>query len=185
MYEFKKKDLEDKMNKSLEAFQRELGAVRTGRATPAFLDEVRVEVYGSKIKIKEIATVNVVDNFTLSVKPFDMSSLTQICKEIQDAGLGVTPIQDASIIRVPLPSMNEERRKELVKICEKDLESAKIALRNIRRDENDKIEKAQKDKFISEDDMKKFKTEVQKSIDSFTKKLDEALKAKSAEILKV
>lgn len=185
MYEFKNKDLESKMNKTFENFQRELSSLRTGRANPAFLDDVRVDLYGSKMKIKEIATVNILDNFTLAVKPFDMSSIGQISRGILESGLGVNPIQEATIVRVPLPQMTEDRRKEMVKICEKYGEESKVSLRNLRRDENDKIKKAQKDKDISEDDARKFETEVQKILDIFSKKIDEAIKVKSVEILKV
>ncbi len=185
MYQFNKKQIEEHFTKCVDALKNHLGSLRTGRANPAFLDDIRVDVYGSKMKIKEIANVNVLDNFTLAVKPFDSSSLGQIAKGIQESGLGLNPIQDATLIRVPLPQITEERRKELAKISEKYGEEGKIAVRNVRRDENDKIKKAHKDKEISEDDLKKFEADVQKITDLSIKSIDEAVKVKIAEIMKV
>jgi len=185
MYSFSKKDIEERMQKAFSAFENNTTSVRSGRANPAFLENVRVEIYGQKLQLKEVASVSILDNFTLSVKPFDASSASIINKAIQEAGLGVNPIQENGIIRIPLPKMTEDRRKELAKLIEKYGEDSKISLRNIRRDENDKIKKAEKDKDISEDEMKRSEIEVQKTLEVFTKKIEELVKKKSEEILKV
>ncbi|QED23073.1 ribosome recycling factor [Candidatus Deianiraea vastatrix] len=185
MYNFNKKEVENRMQKALDAFENHLGSVRSGRASPAFLESVLVEIYGQKMRLKEVASISVVDNFTLSVKPFDSSSASVINKEIQDAGLGVNPILESGIIRVPLPKMTEDRRKEMVKICEKYAEDSKIAIRNIRRDENDKTKKAEKDKEISKDEMERNEADVQKITDMFIKKIEDSLDRKSKEILHI
>lgn len=185
MYIFDEKEIESRMSKSFEAFEHHLGSIRTGRASSAFLEDVRIEVYDSKMSLKELANISILDNFTLSVRPWDTNLTNQIGRAIQEAGLGVNPIVESAIIRVPLPKMTEDRRKEMVKIAHNYGEETKVALRNIRHDENHRIEKAEKDKEISEDDMHRFREKVQKIIDQFTKKVDESVKRKSSEIMDI
>ena len=182
---FDKKIFEEKLNRSFLVFEERLNSVRTGRASPAFLESVRVEAYGDKVPLKQVANISTLDNFTLSVKPFDAGLVTHIVSGIQNSGLGVNPIVEGSIMRVPLPKMTEERRKEMVEIVHQYGEDAKIAARNIRRDENDSIKKALKDKLISEDDEKRSEAEVQKIFEAISKKIEEFVKKKTEEVMHV
>lgn len=161
----------------------ELAKIRAGRANPALLDGVRVEAYGVKMQLREVATVSTADARLLVVKPFDAGNLSAIEKAIMNAGLGLNPSSDGVILRVPIPALTEERRKDLVKQVGKLAEEAKVAIRAARRDANDMLKDAEKSKDISEDDCKRGLASVQEMTDDFVKQIDAAIKKKEAEIL--
>lgn len=185
MYEFKENDVKQRMQKALDALMHNLNSVRTGRASSGFLDNVKVNAYDSWVSIKEVATVTVSGNDTLIVQPFSSDMLASISKGIVDADLGVNPAQDGGTIRVKLPKMTEERRKELVKIVEKDGEDVKIGIRNIRRDFNDDIKNAEKEKEIAKDDAKRYEDAVQKITDTTIKQVEMLVKNKSEDVMKI
>jgi ribosome recycling factor len=182
---FNEKNLKEKIQKSIEALKTNLASVRTGRANPAFLENVHVEVYGSSMSLKQVATISVDTNSSLKVTPFDKGSAKDIYAGIRDAGLGINPIQDGGDIRVPLPQMTEERRKELQKVVQKYGEDTKVAIRNIRRDTNDDLKKANKDKQISDDELKRYATSVDKIVDASTAEIDSLVTKKSKELMEV
>lgn len=173
----------DAMEKARERFGVELSRIRAGRANPALLDGVRVEAYGVQMQLREVATVSTADARLLIVKPFDANNLGAIEKAIQNAGLGLNPSNDGVVLRVPIPSLTEERRRDLVKQVGKAAEDAKVAIRAARRDANDMLKQAEKDKDISEDDCKRGLASVQEITDGFVKAVDDAAKKKEAEIL--
>ena len=185
MYKFEEKDIQLKMQKAIESLNHNVGSVRTGRASTAFLENVRVESYGSRVSIKEVATISVTGNDALSIQAFDSSMTAAIVKAIREAELGVNPVHEGSIIKIVLPRMTEERRKELAKVIEKYGEDSKVAIRNIRRSFNDGIKDAEKNKEISKDDAKRFEDSVQKVTDNTIKQLESLVKTKSEEIMKV
>lgn len=185
MYQFQEKDIQVKMQKALDSLNYNVGSVRTGRASSNFLDSIKVESYGSMMSVKELATVSISGNDTLSVQAFDASTAPSIAKAIREASLGVNPIQEGSVIRIVLPKMTEERRKELVKLVEKYGEDSKVVVRNIRRNINDEIKAAEKNKEISKDDAKRFEDIVQKVTDNTMKSLELIVKNKGEEIMKV
>lgn len=164
---------------------REFGTLHVGQARADFLDTVQVEAYGQMMSIKQVATVNVLDNFSLSVVPFDKSNGKGIVKAIQDAGLGVGVIAEATSIRVTLPKITEERRKEYVKILKQYAENSKISIRGARRDANDAIKLAKKNSELSEDEARRLETEVQKLTDKFVDEITQAALKKEAEIMRV
>ncbi len=178
-------ELKDRMDKTLEALRRELGHLRTGKASPKLLDGVTVEAYGSKMPLNQLATIGVPEPRLLTVQPYDHSQLRAIEKALLASDLGITPNNDGSIIRLPIPALNEERRKEYVKLAKKYSEEAKVALRNKRRDANDKIKKAEGDSDISEDEAHRGQDKVQKLTDEYVAKIDEILEAKEKEIMEV
>ena len=178
-------DTDERMEKCLEALRRELGALRTGKATPALLDGVMIDAYGSKMPINQLATIGVPEARLITVQPFDATQLGAIEKGILASDLGITPTSDGNIIRLPIPALNEERRKEYVKLAKKHGEEAKVALRNVRRDANDKMKKAEKASEISEDDSRHGHDKVQKLTDDYVKKVDEMLTAKEKDIMEV
>ena len=173
----------DAMEKALDRLTKELSRVRAGRANPVMLDEVRVESYGTQMPLKQVATVSVADARLLVVKPFDRNTIPAIEKAINAAQLGLNPQNDGVVIRVPVPALTEERRKGLVKQVHELGEDAKIAIRQGRRDANDLLKEAEKDKEISEDDLKKGLDSIQSVTDDFSTKVDSAVKKKEAEIL--
>lgn len=179
------KDAEDRMHKATEVVRQELVKIRTGKATTALLDGIKVEYYGSAMALNHIANVGVVDVHTLSVQPYDKGALEPIHKAIQTANLGLNPIKDGDIIRVPIPVLNEERRRELVKLTKKFGEDGKIAVRNIRRDTIEHLKKAEKDEHFSEDERKRGEAEVQKMTDKGIKDIDALLLVKEKEIMEV
>ncbi|KAA3634288.1 MAG: ribosome recycling factor [Calditrichaeota bacterium] len=180
-----KKDAADRMHKSVDATAKELASVRTGKASVHLLDSVKVEAYGSVMPLNQVATASSPEPRLLVVSAFDKTTVGDIIKGIQKADLGLNPIADGATIRIPIPALNEERRKELVKHCKTVAEDGKIAIRNIRRDANDHIKKAQKDKEISEDQEKDLHDEIQKMTDEHTKQIDEILVKKEAEVMEV
>ncbi len=174
-------DANDRMQKAIEAYQRDLATVRTGRATPAMLDRVMINYYGSPTPINQMAGVSVVEGRQLVIKPYDKSALKDIEHGIYEADLGLTPQNDGEIIRITVPALTEERRKEFAKNVWKFAEHAKVAVRNIRRDANDEIKKCDG----SEDEIKDGQNRVQKLTDKFVKEIDEIGKAKEKDIMTV
>ena len=172
-----------KMQKTLEMLETEFARIRTARANPAILDGVKVNYYDTPTPLKQVASVSSPEPRQLTVQPWDRSLLPEIEKAIQRAELGLTPKVEANLIRVPIPALTEERRKELAKLCGKLTEDARVAVRNIRREANDAVKKLEKDKKISEDDCKVGTKKVQELTDDFIKKLDELLHRKEAEIM--
>lgn len=179
------KEVKEHMNKSVEAVKREFGSVRTGKASAHLLDTVKVEAYGTSMPLNQVATVTVPEPRLLVVQAFDKSTVGDIVKGIQKADLGLNPAADGQLIRIPVPALNEERRKELVKHCKNIAEEGRVAMRNIRRDANDRLKKAQKDKELSEDQEADGHDEIQKITDNHIKEVDKLLEAKEAEVMEV
>jgi len=179
------KDAKSRMDKSLEALRSELVKIRTGKATTALLDGIKVEYYGTQTPLNQIANITVLDAHTLSVTPWDKTVVQAVDKAILEANIGLNPVSDGTNLKVPIPPLNEERRKELVKLVKKFGEDSKIAVRNIRRDANDHLKKSEKDKNLSEDQLKDAEDEVQNLTDEHIKNVDEILKHKEEEIMEV
>lgn len=175
----------DKMEKSIEAFKVSLSKIRTGRAQPGLLDHVLVDYYGSPTPIGQIANVTVLDNRALSVSPWERTMLNAIEKAIRESDLGLNPSNMGELIRVPLPSLTEERRKELIKVVKNEVEQAKVVVRNLRRDANESFKKLIKDKEISEDEDRRAQDETQKMTDKFIAEIDKIFTEKEKEILTV
>lgn len=171
------------MEKSIVHLDHEYKSLRTGRATPSLLDSIKVDYYGSLTPLNQCATISVPEARLLVIQPWDKSLLSAVEKAIQAANLGLNPINDGTVIRVPIPAMTDERRQELVKIVHGMAEEARISVRNVRRDANDKIKKLEKDKQISEDNAKDAHEEIQKITDKFIEKINEAQKVKEKDIL--
>ncbi len=178
-------DVSTRMDKTLESLKGEFGSLRAGRAHVSLLDGITVDAYGSSTPLSQIGTVAVPDARTLSVSVWDRGLAKAVEKAIMESDLGLNPMSDGQLIRIPIPPLSEERRKELVKVASKYAESGKIAVRNVRRDGIDAIKKLKKDGLISEDDEKRFENEIQKLTDDAVKKIDEALVAKEKDILVV
>jgi ribosome recycling factor len=172
-----------RMEKAVEDFRKEMAAVRTGRASVRMLDGVLVEAYGSQMKLNEVSTVHTPEAQLITVQPFDPSTLGAIEKAIRSADLGLNPMNDGKLIRVPVPALTEDRRKEMVKHLHKFLEDHRTAIRNVRRDGNDAIKKAMKDKKITEDEEKRALDDLQKLTDDEIKKMEELSKAKEKEVM--
>jgi ribosome recycling factor len=179
------KEAEDKMHKAEEVVRQELVKIRTGKATTALLDGIKVDYYGTMTALNHVGNVSVADIHMLTVQPYDKGMLDHVLKAIQVANLGLNPIKDADIIRVPIPQLNEERRKELVKLTKKFGEEGKIAVRNIRRDCIEHLKKSEKAEHFSEDERKRGEQEVQKLTDKHTKDIDTLLAQKEKEIMEV
>jgi ribosome recycling factor len=177
--------LKNRMDKAVEDFRTNLAAARTGRATVNMLDPVRVEAYGSEMPLNQLAQVHASDAQLLTVQPFDPGIMNDIEKAIRSAGLGLNPQNDGKMIRIPVPPLTEERRRDMVKHLHKILEDHRTAIRNVRRDGNDAIKKAMKDKKITEDDEKKALDEVQRLTDAEIKKMEEMAGAKEKELMTV
>lgn len=179
------KTYRDRMDKSVAALKEEFGGLRTGRANAGLLEPVRVEAYGSSSPLNAVAAISVPEPRMISVSVWDKGMVGAVDKAIRNANLGLNPIVDGTTLRIPIPPLTEERRKDLVKLAGKYAEQQKIAVRNVRRDANDDLKKAEKAGEISQDDQKKMETEVQKDTDAAIKRIDEALKTKEAEIMQV
>jgi ribosome recycling factor len=180
-----KSDLEANMRKSVEATQRNFNTIRTGRANPSLLDRINVEYYGADTPLKSLASLSTPDSQTIAVQPFDMGSLALIEKAIATSDLGFTPNNDGKVIRINVPPLTEERRKEFCKLAGKYSEEGKVALRSVRRDAIDKIKKQEKDGDLSEDQSRDEQDQVQKTTDRFIAELEKHLADKEVEILKV
>jgi ribosome recycling factor len=174
-----------RMDEALEAVRREFATVRTGKATPALLDTVRVDAYGSKMQLNQVATVSTPEASLILVQPFDRSLLVEIEKGIQQAGLGLNPGNDGNVIRVPIPPLNEERRKEYVRLLSQMAEEGRVSIRHARREGNDEIRTRQKDGEISEDEARRATDEIQKLTDRYIALLDESMAAKEKEVMTV
>ena len=178
-----KQDAQARMEKSLEALKSHISKIRTGRAQPSLLDGLQVEYYGSPTPLRQVANVVAEDARTLAVNVFDKSLISAVEKAILTSDLGLNPSSAGTTIRVPLPPLTEERRRDLIKIVKSEGEQGKIAVRNVRRDANDQIKALLKDKEISENEQHKAEEEIQKLTDSYVKKVDEILAAKEKELL--
>ena len=180
-----KKSTEQKMQKSIETLKANLAKVRTGRAHPGMLDHVMVDYYGTPTQISQVANVTLVDARTIGVQPWEKKMLAAVEKAIRDSDLGLNPATQGDLIRVPTPPLNEERRKEMVKLVKSEAEDGKIAIRNIRRDANEALKKLLKDKAISEDDERRAQDDVQKLTDKFVAEVDKLVAEKEKEVLTV
>ena len=179
------KKIEERINLSLGSYSKELSTVRTGRANPKMLDGVRVEVYGQKMPISQLATVSIPEPQMINVQVWDKANVSAVDQAIRTSDLNLNPLVDGQLLRIAIPKLTEERRKELIKVLKTIAEKAKVAIRNIRRDSLEELKKEQKDKNLSEDDLKKNSNEVQKITDLKIAEIDKKLSEKEVEILKV
>lgn len=173
------------MNKSIDALKRDFSTLRTGRVTTNIVDNIKVDYYGTPTALSQVGNVIALDATTIAINPWEKTMLNPITKAIQEANIGVNPNNDGSVIKLFFPPMTVDQRNEIVKQAKAMGEKAKVAVRNIRKDSNDKIKKIEKDKAVSEDEAKKALDQIQKITDDFVGKIDEALKVKEADILKV
>jgi ribosome recycling factor len=180
-----KNTAEAKMDQSIESFKHNLTKIRTGRASPAILDTVHVDYYGSMLPISQVANVSLLDSRTVSVQPWEKGMGAKIEKAIRDSDLGLNPSSMGDLIRVPMPPMSEERRKELTKLVRNEGEGAKVAVRNLRRDANDAVKKLVKDKLASEDEQKRCETDIQKVTDRHIAVIDQLIAAKEQDLMAV
>jgi ribosome recycling factor len=180
-----KKNAEHKMHQSIDAFKHVLTKIRTGRANPAILDTVHVEYYGALLPISQVANLSLLDGRTIGVSPWEKGMGPKIEKAIRESDLGLNPASQGDLIRVPIPAMTEDRRKELIKVVKSEGETAKIAIRNLRRDVNESVKKMIKDKLISEDDERRSQEDIQKTTDRFISEIDRLIQLKEQDILVV
>lgn len=178
-------DAEERMEKAVAALDRDFAKLRTGRATTALVDGIKADYYGTPTPISQMASVAVPDSRTLTIQPWDKGGMAAVEKAILKSDLGLTPINDGKIIRISIPPLTEERRRDLVKVARKYGEEAKIAVRNVRRDANDSLKKAEKDKDITEDGLKRASDEVQKLTDKYVAEVDSRCQAKEKEIMEI
>jgi ribosome recycling factor len=179
------KEVEDKMHKAVDVVRQELVKIRTGKATTALLDSIKVDYYGTMTALAHIGNVSVADVHTLTIQPYDKGMIEHVVKAIQTANIGLNPVKDADVIRVPIPPLNEERRRELVKLTKKFGEEGKIAVRNVRRDGIEHLKKSEKAEHFSEDERKKGEQEIQKMTDKAIKDIDSLLSQKEKEVMEV
>ncbi|VAX26107.1 Ribosome recycling factor [hydrothermal vent metagenome] len=179
------KEAKHKMDKTIEAFRQEITKVRTGKATTALLDGIKIDYYGTPTLLNQVGNVTVLDVHTLAITPWDKSMIEAIDKAILSANLGLNPINDGTNIKVPIPPLTEERRKDLVKLVKKFGEDAKVALRNVRREANDKLKKMEKEKELSEDLRHDAEADIQKVTDNHSKTIDEMIAHKEKEIMEI
>lgn len=179
------KDAADHMDKSVTALAHEFSTVRTGRASGAILEKVLVDYYGVATPLMQIATVTAPEPQLLVIQPYDKTAIKAIEKAILASDLGLNPANDGQVIRLPFPPLNEERRRELVKLCKNYAEEARVAVRNIRRDANERLKKSERDGEISQDDLHRTEADIQKTTDAHVTEIDDALKRKEAEIMEV
>ena len=180
-----KSTAETKMGKSIESFKSELHKVRTGRAHPGLLDQVQVDYYGSMVPISQVANVSLLDARTISVQPWEKGLAAKIEKAIRESDLGLNPASQGDLLRVPMPALTEERRKELTKVVRHAGEDAKIAVRSVRREGNEQLKKLLKDKLVNEDDERKAQDEVQRLTDRTIQEIERLVQGKEAEVLAV
>jgi ribosome recycling factor len=178
-------DTEERMKKAVEAMRKELASIRTGKATTSLLDGIRVDYYGTMTPLSQVANISVPDVRLLVIQPWEKKLIPEIVKAIQKSDLGLNPQSDPNVIRLPIPPLTEERRKDLVKLVKKIVEEGKVAIRNIRRDSNDALKNAEKDKAISEDQSRKGQQRVQEITDEHIEKIEEMLKKKEQEIMEI
>ncbi len=180
-----KKNVEQKMSKSLEALKTDLGKIRTGRAHTGLLDHVMVDYYGNPTLINQVANITLIDARTIGVQPWEKNMVGKVERAIRDSDLGLNPATHGDLIRVPMPMLTEERRRDLIKVVKAEGENAKVAVRNIRRDANNHLKDALKNKEIAEDEERRMQDEVQKLTDRFVAEIDKALVAKEADLMAV
>ena len=180
-----KKNAETKMGQSIEALKNNLSRIRTGRASPQLLDTIHVDYYGSMVPLSQVANLSLIDSRTIGVQPWEKNMAAKIEKAIRESDLGLNPASLGDLLRVPMPPMSEERRKEMTKIVRTEGENAKIAVRNLRRDANDAVKKLVKDKLASEDDQKRAEADVQKVTDRHIAAIDQLVAAKEQDIMAV
>ena len=178
-------DAEDRMEKAMNALEREFAKLRTGRASTSLVDGIKADYYGAPTPISQMASVAVPDSRTITIQPWDKGGIAVVEKAILKSDLGLTPVNDGKIIRISIPPLTEERRKELVKVSRKYGEEAKVAVRNVRRDANDSLKKLEKDKTITEDEQKKAEADVQKLTDKFVGEVDKKCAVKEKEIMDI
>jgi ribosome recycling factor len=179
------KETAARMEKSIESFRKDLGKVRTGRASFSLLDGVKVDYYGTPTPLQQVGTLSVPESRLITITPWDAKMIGPIEKAIQGSGLGLNPASDGKVVRIPIPPLTEERRKELAKMVRKMAEDARVSVRNVRRESIEKLKDREKKKEISEDDVKRGQDRIQKETDACVKKIDDILKAKEQEILEV
>ena len=179
------KDADERMNKTLKALRNELSKIRTGRAHPSLLEHISVNYYGSQVPLNQAANVNVLDARTLGVAPWDKSMVSDIEKAILNSDLGLNPVTAGTVMRVPLPALTQERRKELTRVVRSEAEKSRVAIRNIRRDANHHIKEMLKEKLITEDDDRKQEDKIQKITDAHIKDVDNILKDKESELMEI
>lgn len=184
MQEFKKK-ANEKMNQAVEIFKKDLATFRTGRASLGILDNIKVEYYGSMVPLNQVATLGIPEPRMITIQPWEQRMLSEIERAILKSDLGLNPVNDGKMIKIVIPPLTEERRKQLVKVVRKRAEEARVAVRNIRRDIIEEIKKAEKEKKLSEDESKRLQEEIQKITNSFIEKVDQALEQKEKEIMEV
>jgi ribosome recycling factor len=180
-----RKKTTDRMHNTIEALKKDLASIRTGRASLSLLDGISVDYYGTVTPIQQLASLSVPESRQIAIQPWEQKLIPEIEKAIMKSDLGLTPMNDGKTIRINIPILTEERRKQLVKVVRKKAEEAKIAVRNIRRDANEELKKHEKEDHLSEDDVKKEQDEIQKITDSFIKKVDEVVQHKEKEIMEV
>ena len=178
-------EIGEKMQKSIETYQKELTRIRTGRASLSLLDPVRVQAYGSPMPLNQVASLTIPESRTIAIQPWDLQLIGEIERAIFKADLGLNPISDGKIVRINIPQLTEERRKELVKQVKKISEEYRVAVRNLRRDAIDSLKKMKKDKEISEDELFKLQDEVQKKTDASVNRIDEIMTEKEKEVMEV
>ncbi len=180
-----RKKVKEKMDGALDVLKKDLAAIRTGRASLSVFDGITVDYYGTPTPINQVATMAIPESRLITIQPWDPKIISEIEKAIQKSDLGLNPSNDGKTIRIAIPSLTEERRKQIVKLVHKRVEEAKVSLRNIRRDGNDEIKKLEKEKHVSEDETKKSLEEIQKLTDSYVKRTDEIMSHKEAELMEV
>ena len=180
-----KKTAEQKMGKSVEALKSDLGKVRTGRAHTGLLDHIHVDYYGSKMPLNQVANLTLADARTITVQPWEKKMIPVVEKAIRDSDLGVNPATSGDVIRVPMPPLTEERRKEMIKVVRHEAENARVAIRNIRRDANEHLKKLLKDHEVAEDDERHAQTDVQKLTDRFIAEIDKILATKETDLMAI
>ncbi|HDH02093.1 MAG TPA: ribosome recycling factor [Nitrospirae bacterium] len=180
-----KKKAKEKMEKAIEVFRKDLGSIRTGRASTSLLDNISVNYYGTQTPLNQVASLSVPEPRVIVIQPWEQALIPVIEKAILHSDLGLNPSNDGKVIRIAIPPLTEERRKQLVKVVKKRAEEARVAIRNIRRETNEELKKLEKDKHISEDDIKKGLEEIQKLTDTYIKTIDEVLQHKEKEIMEV
>jgi ribosome recycling factor len=180
-----RKGAEQKMQRSIEAFKNDLSKIRTGRAHTGLLDHIQVDYYGSPVPISQVANLTLIDARTIGVQPWEKKMVQVVEKAIRESDLGLNPATQGDLIRVPMPALTEERRRELTKVVKSEAETAKVAIRNLRRDANEQLKKLVKDKEISEDDERRAGDDVQKLTDKFVAEIDKLVTTKEAEIMTV
>lgn len=178
-------EADDKMSKAVDFLHEQFNGLRTGKASPSLVDNIHIDYYGASTRLRDLANISTPEPRLIVINPFDPSSLDAISKAIQAANLGITPMSDGRIVRVPIPELSEERRKELLKVAKRMAEEQRVAVRNVRRDANDQIKALQKNNKITEDERDAAHQDIQQSTDDYVKRIDEMVVAKEADVMEV